>query len=187
MGTDPYLPDTDGDGLPDQLEVLRGVYPLVDNRLYDADHDGMLNGRELQQGTDPNVDDSAAAVTYAYWISVSADRGAGGPDGGGAVLLLEPTPLYPFPGVAIEAISGSTAGTVMLEVKPGPPLTLALSNVIASAADGGAGGTDGGNSAVDAGALTFGSAINVSGSGLFTLISPSATEMTVTVNATGSG
>ena len=187
VGTSPYLQDTDGDGLPDQLEVLRGVYPLVDDRLFDTDGDGMLNGRELQQGTDPNVDDSAAAVTYAYWISVAAD-GAGGPDGGGTVVLLEPTPLYPFPGVAIEAVSGSLAGTVTLKVTPGPPLTLALSDVSAVASDAGALGDSGilldAGSQPDAGALTFGRAVNVSTSGVFTLISPSATEMTVTVNAT---
>ena len=127
-------------------------------------------------------DSAAAAVTYAYWISVSAD-GAGGPDSAKKASLCSSRTRCPFRG---EAMAVSREGTVMLEVKPGPPLTLALSNVIASAADGGAGGTDGGNSAVDAGA-GFGSAINVSGSGLFTLISPSATEMTVTVNETALG
>jgi len=164
-GTNPYLQDSDGDGLPDQLEVLRGVYPLVDDRLYDTDDDGMLNGRELEQGTDPNFNDAAAAVTYAYSIDVTAD-GAGGPDGGGTTVLLEPTPVYPYPGVAIEAVSGSTAGTITLQVSPGPPLTLALSDV---------------NSA------KFGVAVDVVGSGLFTLVSPSSTEMTVKVNAADLG
>jgi hypothetical protein len=161
-GTDPYLQDTDGDGLSDQLEVLRGVYPLVDDRLFDTDGDGMLNGLELEQGTDPNVNDSAAAVTYAYTLSVNAD-GANGSDGGGAVVLLEPTPPFPYPGVDIEAISGSKPGTVILTVSPGPPVTLAMS---------------------DPGSTTLGGAVNVSTSGIYTLISPTMTEMTVKVDGT---
>jgi hypothetical protein len=160
-GTDPYLPDTDGDGLNDQLEVLRGVYPLIDDRLFDTDGDGMLNGVELQQGTDPNVNDAIAAVTYAYSIFTSAD-GPNGPDGGGALVLLTPSPLYPFPGVAIEAVSGNQAGTITLQVNPGPPLTLAVS---------------------DLNSLTFGGAVNVSKTGEYTLLSPSGTEVTVSLNA----
>lgn len=161
-GTNAFLQDTDGDGLPDQLEVLRGVFPLVDDRLYDTDEDGMLNGLELKQGTDPNANDSVAAVMYAYTLSVVAD-GPGGPDGGGATTLLEPTPAYPLPGVAIEAVSGTSAGTINLEVKPGPPVTLGVSDLNAP--------------------TKLGGAVNVSAGGLFTLVSPSATEMTVTVNA----
>ena len=161
-GTSAFLQDSDGDGLPDQLEVLRGVAPLVDDRLYDTDADGMLNGLELEQGTDPNVNDTSASVLYAYSVSVLAD-GPNGPDGGGALVLLEPNPAYPFPGVAIEGISGMKAGTVSLEASPGPPLTLALSDIKS---------------------MKFGGAVNVSKSGLFTLVSPSATEVTVKVNST---
>ncbi len=161
-GTNPYLQDSDGDGLPDQLEVLRGVFPLVDDRLFDTDDDGMLNGTELKQGTDPNTNDSAAAVTYAYTLGQIAD-GPNGADGGGAIVLLSPTPTYPFPGVSIEAVSGTAAGTINLDVSRGPPLTLSVS---------------------DLNATTYGGAVNVSGSGVFTLISPLGTEMTVKVNAT---
>jgi hypothetical protein len=162
VGTSPYLQDTDGDGLPDQLEVLRGVYPLVDDRLYDTDSDGMLNGIELRQGTDPNVNDSAAATTYAYSVSL-IDDGPNGPDGGGALVLLESTPQYPFPGVATEAVSGTDSGTITLQASAGPPVTLAVSDI---------------------GASSFGHPVNVSASGTFTLVSPSATEMTVSVNGT---
>jgi hypothetical protein len=162
IGTDAFLQDTDDDGLPDQLEVLRGVFPLVDDRLFDTDDDGMLNGRELEQGTDPNTNDAAAAVTYAYTVSVAA-QGPGGPDGGGAVVRLEPTPIYPAPGVAIEAVNGATMqGTITIEVNPGNPLTLAVSDV---------------------GASKFGDAVDVQASGLFTLLSPRGVEVSVTVNA----
>jgi len=78
-------------------------------------------------------------------------------------VLLEPTPPFPYPGVDIEAISGSKAGTVILAVSPGPPLTLAIS---------------------DPNSMTLGGALNVSTSGLYTLISPTMTEMTVKVDAT---
>ena len=81
---------------------MRGVYPLADDRLYDTDGDGMLNGRELQQGTDPNVNDAAAAVTFAYSVSVAGDD----PDSDGVSVVLDPNPAYPFPGVAIETVAG---------------------------------------------------------------------------------
>jgi hypothetical protein len=161
-GTSAYLQDTDGDGLSDQLEVLRGVFPLIDDRLYDTDGDGMLNGLELEQGTDPNVNDSAAAVTYAYSISVRAD--GHGPDGGSAATaLLEPTPLYPYPGVAIEAVSGHTLGTITLEVNPGPPLSLAVTDI---------------NGA------KLGPSVAIPSTGLYTIISPTGTDMRLSVNAT---
>jgi hypothetical protein len=161
VGTDAFLQDTDDDGLSDQLEVLRGVYPLVDDRLYDTDGDGMLNGRELEQGTDPNVNDSAAAVTYAYAISVTSDS-PNTPDGG-PTPQLQPSPVFPFPGVSIEAVGGAKGGTLTLQLNPGPPLTLAITDV---------------------GSMTLGSPVNVSTTGTYTLLSPMGLQMTVKVNAT---
>jgi hypothetical protein len=158
-GTEAFLQDTDRDGLPDSLEVLRGVFPLVDDRLYDTDGDGMRNGLELEQGTDPNTNDSAAAVVYAYSHSVVED----GIDAGGVIVLLTPSPAFPFPGVGIETITGTTGGTAQLAVDPGPPLTLALSDV---------------------GSTQLGSPVDVSAGGTFTLLTPSNIEMTVLVNAT---
>jgi hypothetical protein len=156
-GTSAYLQDTDQDGLPDGLEVLRGVFPLVDDRLYDTDGDGMKNGLELEQGTDPNVNDSAAAVTYAYSLSVVADD----PDSGVSVVL-DPNPAYPVPGITINTIAGSIGGTITLGINPGPPLTLAVSDV---------------------GSTQLGGPVDVSGSGFFTLLSPSGLAMTLQVSA----
>ena len=54
--TDPLLADTDGDGLWDGYEVVRGWNPLdssdpgPDN---DADGDGLTNGDEITRGTNP--------------------------------------------------------------------------------------------------------------------------------------
>jgi hypothetical protein len=160
VGTDAYLPDTDNDGLNDQLEVLRGVYPLVDDRLYDTDGDGMLNGRELQQGSDPNVADATAAATFAYSISVTSDSPTS-PEAG-VTIQLQPSPVYPFPGVAIEAIGGTKTGTLTMQLNPGPPLTLAITDV---------------------GGATLGGAVNVSQTGTYTLLTPLGTEMTVSINA----
>jgi hypothetical protein len=156
-GTSAYLQDTDQDGLPDGLEVWRGVFPLVDDRLYDTDGDGMKNGRELQQGTDPNTNDSAAAVTYAYSLSVVGDE----PDSGVSVVL-DPNPAYPLPGVSIDTVGGSIGGTMDLGVNPGPPQTLAITDI---------------------GSNQLGNPVNVSGSGLFTLLSPSSLAMTVQVDS----
>jgi hypothetical protein len=156
-GTAAHLQDTDQDGLPDGLEVLRGVFPLVDDRLYDTDGDGMKNGLELEQGTDPNVNDSAAAVQYAYSRSVVSDD----PDAGVSVVL-DPNPEYPLPGITINTIAGSVGGTITLAVNPGPPLTLAVSDV---------------------GSNQVGSPVDVSSSGFFTLLSPSGLAMTLQVDA----
>ena len=49
-GTDPYNPDTDGDGLDDAFEVENGTDPLMS----DSDIDGLLDGDEVEDFlTDP--------------------------------------------------------------------------------------------------------------------------------------
>jgi hypothetical protein len=85
FGTDPFNPDTDGDGFDDGQEVASntdptdpnsfpwegpdsdgdGVSDLDELELYgtdpfdpDTDHDGFNDGEEVSQGTDPN--DSAS-------------------------------------------------------------------------------------------------------------------------------
>ncbi len=158
VGTNPYLQDTDRDGLPDVVEVLRGVFPLVDDRLYDTDGDGMRNGLELEQATDPDTNDSASATVNAYSISLAADT----PDGGGLTTVLDPNPAYPFPGVSIDSVAGTVGGTITLAARPGPPLTLAVSDV---------GGTQ------------LGNGVDVSASGTFTLLSPSDEAVVVRVDA----
>jgi hypothetical protein len=159
-GTSPYLQDTDQDGLPDQLEVLRGVFPLVDDRLFDTDGDGMSNGLELEQGTDPNTNDTAAAVLYANTHSILAE-GVGGPDGGGETVILAPYPAFPFPGVSIEAVGGTATGTLTIAAAPGPPLTLAISDVTSP---------------------KLGYAVNVSAAGVYALLSPDGLPTSVKVD-----
>jgi hypothetical protein len=156
-GTSPYLQDTDRDGLPDVVEVLRGLFPLVDDRLFDTDGDGMRNGLELRQATDPNANDSAAAVVHAYSNRIVPDIADGG-----ATVLLQPNPAYPLPGVSIDSIGGTVAGTFTLAVSAGPPLTMAVSDVNGS---------------------SFGRPVDVSASGVFALLSPSNQEVRLKVDA----
>jgi alpha-tubulin suppressor-like RCC1 family protein len=57
IGTDPYNPDTNGDGLPD------GLFDVIDPLNLDHDADGVINALERQIGTDPfNSDTDADGV-----------------------------------------------------------------------------------------------------------------------------
>ena len=47
-------PDTDGDGLPDFLELRFGTAPDLDDVLDDQDWDVVPNGEEVRAGTDPD-------------------------------------------------------------------------------------------------------------------------------------
>ena len=49
IGTDPYNPDTNGDGIPDGIEYLSGLDPTN----MDMDGDGLTNAQELAMGTNP--------------------------------------------------------------------------------------------------------------------------------------
>jgi gliding motility-associated-like protein len=59
QGTNPnsassYL-DSDHDGVPDYVEILQGTNPNSASSYLDSDHDGVPDYIELQQGTNPNV------------------------------------------------------------------------------------------------------------------------------------
>ena len=58
VGTNPRLPDSDGDGMPDGWELANGLDASVDDAALDADGDGLTNLEEYRAGTDPNVRDS---------------------------------------------------------------------------------------------------------------------------------
>ena len=44
-GTDPTLPDTEGDGMDDGWEIQYGLDPLIDDAAGDLDGDGWSNVR----------------------------------------------------------------------------------------------------------------------------------------------
>lgn len=54
LGENPFLADTDGDGLNDGEEQTYNTKPAVP----DTDGDGVLDGDEIANGTDPNLGDS---------------------------------------------------------------------------------------------------------------------------------
>ncbi len=58
--TSPTLWDTDGDLIPDGLEVLQGTSPVSSNATADDDGDGMNNAEEFLSDRDPAVADSVA-------------------------------------------------------------------------------------------------------------------------------
>jgi len=78
LKTRPELVDTDGDGIPDGIEVLYGLDPLTPNGPnQDTDTDGISDIEEIRAGTDPSVPDRAlydmAAIQYATSAQVQPD------------------------------------------------------------------------------------------------------------------
>lgn len=149
VGTDPSLPDSDGDTVPDGLELFRGTNHLRPDLREDGDGDGVDNGAELFGGTDPSSSDATAHLSQAvrYTIeplgrlpTLSVSQPAGLP---GAVPQQGEDGLQPGLGIvrldrAANTLSwrapndegfGSavavTAGTVVLEAR-GPDQALTL-------------------------------------------------------------
>lgn len=59
LHTDPLIPDTDGDGMPDGWEVVNDFKPLdSSDALGDKDGDGLSNLQEYLNGTDPSNPDT---------------------------------------------------------------------------------------------------------------------------------
>ena len=67
LGTESCMSDTDGDSLPDLVELLSGTNPLVAEDLADDDRDGFTNISEVEAHTDPLSAD----------IAFRSDRGIG--------------------------------------------------------------------------------------------------------------
>jgi len=61
--------DSDLDGIPDVLEVLRSTQPLTPDTLADYDNDQILNSREYEQGTNPRWANSAISYSPLYSLS----------------------------------------------------------------------------------------------------------------------
>jgi hypothetical protein len=74
LKTNPEIPDTDGDGIPDQAEVWAGTDPLVDDAMEDPDLDGTPNLVEIAEHTNPHIADGADRKQYAYKYTFSNRR-----------------------------------------------------------------------------------------------------------------
>ena len=56
--------DSDKDGVPDLLEILRGTRANIADNLNDPDQDGILNQSEIAAGTNPRYHNSDIDLTY---------------------------------------------------------------------------------------------------------------------------
>ena len=71
LGTDACISDSDGDGLPDLVELLGGTNPLIAEDLNDNDRDGATNVEEVIAHTDPNSADVAFREERGYGYTIS--------------------------------------------------------------------------------------------------------------------
>jgi Bacterial TSP3 repeat len=117
LRTDPYLVDSDRDGVPDWVEVRLGSNPLVDDRLIDSDMDGIPNGEEVIRGLDPWTNDSNRDLQYGYQYR-TVDQGE--------TIRLEASPNEPFPGVRIVSIKQGTSTVWALRLTGDRPARLAF-------------------------------------------------------------
>ena len=117
LRTDPYLVDSDRDGVPDWVEVRAGGNPLVDDRLVDSDMDGIPNGEEVIRGLDPWTNDSNRDLDYGYQYR-TIDQGE--------TVRLEASPSEPFPGVRITEVKQGTSTVWAMRLTGDQPARLAF-------------------------------------------------------------
>jgi len=73
LGTNTNLVDTDGDGIPDGIEVRYRMDPLnPDDANFDTDGDGISNIREIRANTNPNRKDKDLFDRDGYLYSTTA-------------------------------------------------------------------------------------------------------------------
>ena len=73
IGTNPSLIDSDGDGLPDGVELARGTDYLNPDSSEDFDEDGVTNGDEVREGTDPRSVDEAQRLGLAARATIERE------------------------------------------------------------------------------------------------------------------
>lgn len=113
IGTDPTLVDTDGDVLPDKMEVTAGTRFLEPDALLDDDGDGVPNGEEVRNHTDPSSSDAGRHLGEAYRYELANE---------GLQRLLQAQQPTDLTGVEVDQVSaGTTGGLGSLRYVVGPP------------------------------------------------------------------
>jgi hypothetical protein len=72
--------DTDADGIPDRIELMRGTDPTESDVLRDSDLDGVRNGDEIRSNTPIGADEGSlrTAMSYRYTTSETGLNDQGG-------------------------------------------------------------------------------------------------------------
>lgn len=147
IGTDPTLVDTDGDVLPDKMEVTAGTRFLEPDALLDDDGDGVPNGEEVRNHTDPASSDAGRHLGEAYRYELANE---------GLQRLLQAQQPLDLTGIEVDGVSaGTTGGLGQLRYVVGPPAMIQWRD------------------AVDP---EFGPPVDISGGGQFDLRSASAVD-----------
>jgi hypothetical protein len=68
--TNPFLKDTDKDGLPDNWEIEYGLNPLSKDEEQDKDNDGFSNLQEFNRGLNPNKWDNYARRYGLFYLPI---------------------------------------------------------------------------------------------------------------------
>ncbi len=113
LGTDRSLPDTDGDAIPDWVEVTLGTDYIRSDGLEDADWDGAPNGTEALNHTDPRSGDANSHLSDSYRYDL-VDLG----------LMVEPSvgdPRFLTGITVLDAGLDSSGGLGRLRYVPGDP------------------------------------------------------------------
>lgn len=64
--------DSDRDGMPDYIEILKGTNPAVADMTSDPDSDGVVSLEEIQKGTDPFVSDAETPLSVLNDVSITS-------------------------------------------------------------------------------------------------------------------
>lgn len=87
--------DSDKDGIPDLIEVLRGTLPNVADDTGDPDHDLILNKTEITKGTNPLYADNNDSLSTRVISSISKNTGDKSCTGESWTMKIDQVPFVP--------------------------------------------------------------------------------------------